>query len=230
VDVRVLVPGHNNWPWVGSLSRGGYRSLLRAGVRIFEWEGPMIHAKTSVVDGRWSRIGSTNLNAASLLGNWELDVGVLDTDLAAQVEGIFLADLASAVEIVLPGRVSVPARLPVETGLGTAPLDPPPSLQERRRLALRSGRIHQTITLADVVRAGSALGDAIAGRRVVGREDRAVLSTVAVLLLLFAVLAALLPSVVGWTMAALGGWMGLTLAVRSAVQVWKARRGTDDEE
>jgi phosphatidylserine/phosphatidylglycerophosphate/cardiolipin synthase-like enzyme len=75
VDVRVLLPAHNNWPWVGSLSRGGYRGLLEAGVRIFEWQGPMIHAKTMVADGVWSRIGSSNLNSASLLGNWEIDAG-----------------------------------------------------------------------------------------------------------------------------------------------------------
>ncbi|HCK33770.1 MAG TPA: cardiolipin synthase B, partial [Gemmatimonadetes bacterium] len=78
---RILVPAHNNWPLVGSLSRGGYRSLLKSGVRIFEWQGPMIHAKTAVVDGIWSRVGSSNLNSASLIGNWELDVGVLDTKL-----------------------------------------------------------------------------------------------------------------------------------------------------
>ena len=58
VDVRVLVPAHNNWPWVGSLSRGGYRFLLEHGVRLFEWQGAMIHAKTSVADGLWCRVGS----------------------------------------------------------------------------------------------------------------------------------------------------------------------------
>ena len=102
VDVRILVPAHNNWPIVGSISRGGYRAMLESGVRIFEWQGPMIHAKTSVVDGVWSRVGSSNLNGASLMGNWELDVGVLDRELAGQLEGLFLADLTSSVEIVLP--------------------------------------------------------------------------------------------------------------------------------
>ncbi len=95
VDVRLLLPAHNNWPLVGSLSRGGYRSLLEAGVRIFEWQGPMIHAKTMVADGLWSRVGSSNMNSASLLGNWEIDVGVLDSGLASQMEGLFLADLTS---------------------------------------------------------------------------------------------------------------------------------------
>jgi cardiolipin synthase A/B len=227
VDVRVLVPAHNNWPLVGRLSRGGYRPLLEAGVRIFEWEGPMIHAKTSVVDGVWCRIGSSNLNASSLLGNWELDVGVLDPDMASQVEALFLADLTSAVEIVLPGRLQ--SRKPGEAwkdvpGHGVAPLDRDGSLQERWRAWTRTTPGSQTLTLADLVRAGSSLGDAIAGRRVVGPEDRTVLGTLATVLLGGALLAALFPRFVGWTLAVLLGWFGLVLGVRSTVQAWRARR------
>ena len=60
--------------WTVPLSRSLYRVLLEAGVRIFEWNGTMMHAKTAVADGRWSRIGSTNLNLNSWVGNWELDV------------------------------------------------------------------------------------------------------------------------------------------------------------
>ncbi len=62
VDVRLLVPNNSDVPWVGNLSRTLYRRLLDAGVRIFEWNGPMIHAKTAVADQRFVRIGSTNLN------------------------------------------------------------------------------------------------------------------------------------------------------------------------
>ncbi len=249
VDVRILVPAHNNWPWMGSLSRGGYRGLLRAGVRIFEWEGGMIHAKTSVVDGRWCRIGSSNLNAASLLGNWELDMGVLDSDLASQVEGFFLSDLASSVEIVLPvkkpgadteqspvdrgldpgleGAALAPSG---EPGLGTAPLDPEPTFLERGRIRRRMSAGGQALTLADFARAGSAFGDAIAGHRVVGREDRVVLVTVAVLLLVVALSAALFPQVVGWIVGALLGWVGLVLAVRSSIQWWRARHEAPEGE
>jgi cardiolipin synthase len=225
VDVRILVPAHNNWPWVGSLSRGGFRSLLQAGVRLFEWQGPMIHAKTSVVDGRWCRIGSTNLNAASLLGNWELDVGVLDEDLASQVQALFLADLASAVEIVLPNDPAPRAREAEGPGLGTTPLDGEGSFVTARsgRGWPRSGG--QSLTIADLVRAGSALGDAIAGQRVLGREDRVTLWTAVIVLLVVAALAAFFPRAIGWALAAVFGWVGLTLAVRSAVQAWRARRG-----
>ena len=256
VDVRVLVPAHNNWPWMGSLSRGGYRSLLRAGVRIFEWEGGMIHAKTSVVDGRWCRIGSSNLNTASLLGNWELDVGVLDSELASQVEGLFIADLASSLEIVLPGkkvgaaatrpsRAAVPTqglvRAPTpedgapdpaargEPGLGTASLNPERASLEQARIRNWMSPGGQSLTVADLARAGSALGDAIAGHRVVGREDRVVLVTASAVLLVLALAAALLPRVMGWFLAGVLGWVGLVLAVRSTVQGWRARREADEE-
>jgi len=223
VDVRILVPAHNNWPWVGSLSRGGYRSLLQAGVRLFEWQGPMIHAKTSVVDGKWCRIGSSNLNAASLLGNWELDVGVLDTDLAAQVQALFLADLASAVEIILPDRAGL-AVTAAGPGLGVTSLDEEASFAQLRKDRAHSHPGGQTLTLADLVRAGSTLGDAIAGHRVLGREDRVVLGTLAFLLLFMAATAALFPRFTGWLVAGLMGWIGLVLAVRAGIQAWRARQ------
>ena len=74
VDVRLLVPGTVDVFGVGSMSRAGYRGLLEGGVRIFEWNGVMLHAKTAVADGRWARVGSTNANITSWFGNWELDV------------------------------------------------------------------------------------------------------------------------------------------------------------
>jgi cardiolipin synthase len=225
VDVRILVPAHNNWPLVGSVSRGGYRFLLESGVRIFEWQGRMIHAKTSVVDGAWCRIGSSNLNAASLLGNWELDVGVLDEDLGRQLEGLFLADLASAAEIVLPGRTSIGGR-PVSTavGMSTAPLDPQGSLPRRIEKQLRRmGQDPGRLSLSSVVRAGEVFGDALAGNRTLGREDRTVLGTVSITVLLIAAVAAFFPAIVGWAVAVIAGWVGVTTGVRAYVQARKAR-------
>ena len=86
VDVRLLVPSASDIPIVSALSRANYRALLEAGVRVFEWNGPMIHAKTAVVDGKWARVGSTNLNIASFMGNWELDVTVEDERFAREME------------------------------------------------------------------------------------------------------------------------------------------------
>ena len=222
VDVRILVPAHNNWPVVGTMSRGGYRFLLEAGVRIFEWQGPMIHAKTSVVDGMWCRIGSSNLNTASLMGNWELDVGVLDDGLARQLQGLFLADLASSVEIVLPGK-SAPSRRPFTFApVSTAPLEPTGSLQHRLERA--RGQAQGRVTLASLVRAREALGAALAGNRRLGREDRTMLGLLSFAFLVVAVLAALLPSVVGWGVAISGGWLALTTGARAYFQARSARR------
>ena len=223
VDVRILVPAHNNWPWVGSLSRGGYRALLKAGVRIFEWQGPMIHAKTMVADGAWCRIGSSNMNWSSLLGNWEIDIGVLDVSLASQLEGLFLADLASAVEIVMPGRAT-PA-VPPPKGKTPAPtlLEVEGPLSERLHL-WRTRAPGSGLRVADVVRAGSALGDAIAGSRSLGREDRTVLGTVAGSLLIVGVAAATFPRAAGWSLAALLVWLGITMGIRAWAAARRARK------
>ena len=86
VDVRLLVPGSSgDLKFLRPISRAGYRPLLEAGVRVFEWNGSMLHAKTAVADGRWARVGSSNLNLASWLGNWELDVAVEDLGFAYEI-------------------------------------------------------------------------------------------------------------------------------------------------
>lgn len=225
VDVRILVPAHNNWPIVGSVSRGGYRYLLEAGVRIFEWQGRMIHAKTSVVDGVWSRIGSSNLNSASLLGNWELDVGVLDEGLGQQLEGLFLADLASSVEIVLPGGPVIGGRT-VSTALGmsTESLDPEDPLSVRLERRLREiGSSPGRLTMASVVRASEVLGNALAGNRMLGREDRTMLGMLSIIVLAFAGIAVLAPTAIGYGIAIIAGWIGITTGVRAYVQARRAR-------
>lgn len=225
VDVRILVPAHNNWPIVGSMSRGGYRYLLESGVRIFEWQGPMMHAKTSVVDGVWSRIGSSNLNSASLLGNWELDVGVLDEGLGRQLEGLFLADLASSVEIVLPGGPVIGGRT-VSTALGmsTEPLDPEDPLPVRLERNIRGiGSSPGRLTMASVVRASEILGDALAGNRTLGREDRTVLGTLSIAVLLVGLVSALAPTVVGYALASVAGWIGVTTGIRAYLEARRAR-------
>ncbi|HET8634067.1 MAG TPA: phospholipase D-like domain-containing protein [Gemmatimonadales bacterium] len=140
VDVRILVPGTSDIPLVRNLTRFGYRDLLRAGVRIFEWEGPMLHAKTIVTDGRWVRVGSSNLNPASLVGNYELDALIDDADLADALEQQFRLDIARASEIVprpLRGPRRISQRLPAVLAR-TAAADVTPyrrSLRERRQRA-----------------------------------------------------------------------------------------------
>jgi cardiolipin synthase len=106
VDVRVLVPSRNDHPWVTMLTRRYYRRLLANGVRIWEWKGEMMHAKTSVVDGRWVRVGSTDFNPLGVSINYELDAVVEDSALGAEAESMFLADLEASQEVVMPNRRS----------------------------------------------------------------------------------------------------------------------------
>ncbi|MGH7499977.1 MAG: phospholipase D-like domain-containing protein [Gemmatimonadales bacterium] len=147
VDVRLLVPGSSDLPLVRNLSRIGYRGLLRAGVRIFEWEGPMLHAKTIVADGRWSRIGSSNLNHSSLMGNWELDVLIENTGLAEAMEHQFRQDIARSREVTrravrAPRRISdaLPTALSRENPQVPAPAHHK-SVRERRQRAVVALRI-----------------------------------------------------------------------------------------
>jgi cardiolipin synthase len=104
VDVRLLVPGSSDIPALSPLSRAQYRPLLEAGVRVFEWSGTMLHAKTAVADRRWSRVGSTNLNLASWMSNYELDVAIEDATFSEQMAWQYEADLARSTEIVLTKR------------------------------------------------------------------------------------------------------------------------------
>src|ERR671921_959230 len=108
VDVRVLTPATNNIAWIGRASRAGYRQFLEAGVRIFEYGGPMIHAKTILADGWWSKVGSTNLNFSSLVANWEIDLVVEETDFAGQMERLFEDDISNAREVRLAGTAEHP--------------------------------------------------------------------------------------------------------------------------
>jgi len=99
VDVRVLVPSRYDHPWIRLLTRQFYRRLLMNGVRIWEWKGEMMHAKTAVIDGRWIRVGSTDFNPLGLAVNFELDAVVEDQTVGAEAEAMFEADLGQSREI-----------------------------------------------------------------------------------------------------------------------------------
>ena len=104
VDVRILVPSRNDHPWVTLLTRRYYRRLLTNGVRIWEWKGTMMHAKTSVVDGRWVRVGSTDFNPLGVAINFELDAVIEDATIGAKAEAMFLDDLEHSSEITMRSR------------------------------------------------------------------------------------------------------------------------------
>jgi cardiolipin synthase A/B len=104
VDVRILVPARNDHKWVTFITRRYYRRLLTNGVRIWEWKATMMHAKTSVVDGRWVRVGSTDFNPLGVAINYELDVVIEDSALGAKAAQMFLDDLDHSTEITMATR------------------------------------------------------------------------------------------------------------------------------
>jgi cardiolipin synthase len=103
VDVRLLVPNRNDHQWVTWAGRRVYGHLLRGGVRIWEWNGSMMHAKMSVADGRVTRLGSTDFNPLGVAVNYELDAFVDDFTFGHAAGLQFLKDLDSSTEVVLRG-------------------------------------------------------------------------------------------------------------------------------
>jgi cardiolipin synthase len=123
VDVRLLVPAVSNHVVADWLSRGYYGELLDAGVRIFRFTGAMVHAKTSTIDGRWSTVGTANIDRLSMTGNYEINIELIDADMAAEMERIFETDLTNARELTAEewGRRGVHKKF---TELVLAPLRP----------------------------------------------------------------------------------------------------------
>ena len=101
VDVRLLLPGRSDVPIVRHAGHGWYRRLLKAGVRVFEYQPAILHAKTLVADGALSIVGSSNLDVRSFRFNAECNVVVLDDALAGELEAAFRRDLAESEEIDL---------------------------------------------------------------------------------------------------------------------------------
>jgi len=198
VDVRLLMPGRgSDIRIVQAISRAGYRTLLEAGVRVFEWNGPMIHAKTAVADGRWARVGSTNLNLASWIGNRELDVVVEDEAFARAMEAQYLKDLEGATEVVLSKRRRVRVAGDVET-------------PRTRRGGGSAGR-----AAAGALRLGNALGAALSPRKLHGPAERRLLVPAGLLLVALALIAVLWPQALAWPLGAFSLWLGVALLLRA---------------
>jgi len=202
VDVRLLVPGASDIWILRGLSRAGYRPLLEAGVRVYEWNGTMLHAKTAVADSRWARVGSTNLNLQSWIGNWELDVAVEHEGFAGQMARMYLDDLGHATEIVLTSRARVVRSEPAPT---------PP----RGRRAGSAGR-----AAAGAVSIGSAVGAAMTGRRVLGPAEARIMGVAGLILLALALLALAWPRVVAVPL----GVLAILLAARFLVRALRLHR------
>jgi cardiolipin synthase A/B len=101
VDVQLMLPGHSDFWAPLHAGRWHYGRLLRAGVRIHERHDTLLHAKTTVIDGLWSAVGSSNLDWRSTVHNAEANLLVLDDAFAAEVERMFRADVAQCRPVAL---------------------------------------------------------------------------------------------------------------------------------
>jgi len=99
VDVRVIVPARGDVMPIQFASRRLYGSLMRSGVRIFEWREHVMHAKCGVIDGQWSTVGSFNLDHRSLLHNLELNAMVFGEDFGQRLVSLFDQDLDGCAEV-----------------------------------------------------------------------------------------------------------------------------------
>ncbi len=192
VDVRLLVPNATDIPIVRTFSRAGYRPLLESGVRVFEWNGTMVHAKTAVADGRWARVGSTNLNISSWLGNCELDAVIEDEAFASQMEEMYLADLASATEIVLSEK-KVRA----------------PGAPRHTAATATSGGGSIGRAAAGAIRIGNAVSAAFTNRRVLESVEAHIIVATGAILVALSLLFWFFPFVPGYVLALLFTWIGL---------------------
>jgi len=101
VDVRLLVPLESDVPPAHYAAQRLFERYLRWGIRIFQWPGPMMHAKTVVIDTQWSTVGSYNMDSLSLLLNDELTVVVLNRDFGERLESMFREDFEVCEELTL---------------------------------------------------------------------------------------------------------------------------------
>ena len=196
VDVRLLVPSSSDIPLISPLSRAGYRSLLEAGVRVFEWNGSMIHAKTAVADGRWARVGSSNLNLASWISNYELDVAVEDAEFAETMEAMYLADLDNATEIILAGQQVKPVE---------------PLHRRRTPRAFREKGSGMTTAM----RLGNTVASALRQQRVLGPAEAGLLAIMGAVLLAIAMVGLYWPRLLAIPVAAISLWLAVWLLARA---------------
>jgi cardiolipin synthase len=184
--------------------------LLEGGVRVFEWNGPMMHAKTAVADGCWSRVGSSNSNLASWITNRELDITIHDPPLAKQMEAIYLSDLENASEVVLDkGRPMVARR--------STPLKP----AYRGRHAATGSRL-----MAGVIGFVGTVGATLARRRELGGSEARNIALAGIGLLSMAAIALAQSWLIDFPLAFGAAWVGATLLIRAG-RLHRAHRSAD---
>jgi cardiolipin synthase A/B len=101
VDVKLILPATSDSSMALHAARYNYSALLKTGVKIYEHRNALLHAKTAVIDGVWSTVGSTNLDYFSILSNDEVNAVILSREFAVEMELMFANDLAQSDQIHL---------------------------------------------------------------------------------------------------------------------------------
>ncbi|MBV8451820.1 MAG: cardiolipin synthase [Deltaproteobacteria bacterium] len=101
VDVRLLLPSQSDEPFIVSAQRSHYHGLLKAGVKIYEWSGKMLHAKTATIDGVWSTVGTSNLDWWSITRDNEVNAVILGHHFSDEMNLMFKNDLEDSKNIEL---------------------------------------------------------------------------------------------------------------------------------
>ena len=101
VDVKLLLPKHSDMRLVLHAGRSYYDQLLKNGVKIYEYQHGILHAKSMVVDDRWATVGSANMDVRSFRLNFEVNAVIFGQDFAAQLTTQFNNDLAQASQITM---------------------------------------------------------------------------------------------------------------------------------
>lgn len=108
VDVQIILPHFEPEPFVGWATRSHYKSMLEAGVKIFEYKKTFLHAKTIVIDDEWSTVGSFNLDSLSFLYNYEANIVSTDSQIASVLKKQFGEDLRQCEKFTLENWLKRP--------------------------------------------------------------------------------------------------------------------------
>lgn len=174
----------------------------------------MLHAKTAVADRRWARVGSTNLNIASWLGNCELDAVIENELFASEMEEMYLQDLANATEIVLGNKDRLRA----------------PSHPRHTHSLTTSGGGSAGRAAAGAIRISNTLAAAFTNRRVLEPVEARIVVTVGLLLLLLASLFTFFPRILVYPVILVSTWIAFALLYRGYKLYRKRKRETADIE
>lgn len=205
VDVRILVPQGTDIPIIRETTRTTYRTLLETGVRVYEWNGSMVHSKTAVFDGKFSRVGSTNLNVASWFGNLELDVLVEDENFGNQMMEMFLRDLENSTEIVLADTEKALPR------------------KQRKKGIKGKGSGSMRKATAGALNTATSIGAAITKTTPLGAAESRLLFLIGAALVLLAVLLLVFPRVFSIVFAIILLLPAITILTK-AIRYYKAKK------